>query len=131
MNLSVQELALLISALGLGAVLNSVVKAISEKRKVGADSVSVLTAAALTLVKPLQDELERERIERATELERERSDRAREHEQHIRELRDERAQATQLKNDLDAALDECRTLRRGLAAAHDELTRLRARLDEQ
>lgn len=117
--MTVQDIALLISALGLGAVLNSVVKAVTEKRKVGADTTSVLTAAARELVEPLRNELATERQERAEE-----------HRQHLAELQSERRQAEALKSELDRALDECRVLRRGLAAAHEELTRLRARLDQ-
>lgn len=117
-GLSSEQIALLLSALGIGAVLRDVAKSLLDRRKVGADTTSVLTTVAVSLVKPLSDQLEAERTERATE-----------HAQHIRELQEERAQAAALKTDLDAALDECRTLRKDLAAAHTELTRLRARLD--
>lgn len=135
--MTIEQAALLISALGLGAVLNSVVKAITEKRKLGADTTSILTAAARELVEPLRAELANERVERAAEnaehvarLQQERAERAAEHAEHIAELQREREQAAALTSDLDAALNECRTLRAGLAAAHRELTRLRARLDD-
>lgn len=117
--MTTQDVALLLSALGLGAILNSVVKALSDRRKLGADTTSILTSAARELVEPLRKELAAERAERVAE-----------HQEHVQELAAERAQVTQLKRDLDVALDECRTLRRGLAAAHDELTRLRARLEQ-
>lgn len=117
--MNTQDVALLISALGLGAVLNSVVKAITEKRKLGADTTSILTAAARELVEPLRKELTAERVERAQE-----------HAQHIAELKAERQQAAELRTELDNALTECRDLRADLESAHTELTRLRARLDE-
>ena len=117
--MTTQDIALMLSALGIGAVLNSVVKAFSDRRKLGADTTSVLTSAARELVEPLRKELAAERAERAAE-----------HREHVQALDAERAQVTQLRRDLDVALDECRTLRRGLSAAHAELTRLRARLEQ-
>jgi hypothetical protein len=118
-GLSSEQLALLLSALGIGAVLRDVARSLLDRRKVGADTTSVLTSVALTLVKPLNEQLEAERAVRATE-----------HAQHIADLRAERAQASALRDDLDKALTECRDLRDELEAAHKELTRLRARLDD-
>lgn len=117
MNMTIENVALLISALGLGAVLNSVVKAVSEKRKIGADATSVLTAAARELVEPLRQELKTERAERAQE-----------HEQHVRELKQEREQAAQLRAELDDALSDCRHLRDELHEARTEIEQLRAEL---
>lgn len=117
MNLTTEQIALLLSALGIGAVMRDVVKSVIDRRKLGADTTSVLTTVALSLVKPISDQLEAERTARAEE-----------HAQHIAELQEERAQAELLRADLDAALGECRTLRADLAAAHDELNALRARL---
>lgn len=115
--MSIEQIALMISALGIGAVLNSVVKAITEKRKVGADTTSVLTAAALTLVEPLRKELEAERVERA-----------REHQTHLEELASERRSASALRADLSSALDECHELRAELVEARAELVALRAQI---
>lgn len=115
--LSVEQVALLLSALGLGAVLNSVIKAVSEKRKVGADATSVLTAAARELVEPLRRELQTERAEREEE-----------HEKHLRELAHEKREAKAVRRELDRALEDCRLLRRDLQAAQVELEDLRARL---
>jgi hypothetical protein len=98
--------------------LRDVAKSVLDRRKLGADTTSVLTSVAVSLVEPLSRQLEAER-----------SERAKEHAQHIAELQEERLQAVALRADLAEALDECRDLRADLAAAHDELTRLRARLD--
>jgi polyhydroxyalkanoate synthesis regulator phasin len=118
-NLTTQDIALLLSALGLGAVLNSVVKALSDRRKLGADTTSILTSAARELVEPLRRELQTERQERAIE-----------HRQHIEELAYEKAEAASVRRELNRALEDCQLLRRDLAAAQDELADLRARLSE-
>jgi chromosome segregation ATPase len=115
--LSIEQVALLLSALGLGAVLNSVIKAVSEKRKIGADATSVLTAAARELVEPLRRELQTERAEREEE-----------HTKHLRELAHEKREAKAVRRELDRALEDCRLLRRDLQAAQAELEELRARL---
>lgn len=132
MNLTTQDVALLLSALGLGAVLNSIVKAVSDRRKLGADTTSILTSAARELVEPLRKELATEREERATEhrqhiedLAYEKEVRRREHEAHLRELAQEREQAAELRTELDGALGECRNLRDELSAARTEIDALR------
>lgn len=116
--ISTEQIALLLSALGIGAVLRDVAKSVLDRRKLGADTTSVLTTIAVSMVAPLSAQLEDEREQRVKD-----------HVEHIAELQAEREQAALLKRDLDAALEECRTLRRSLTAAHAELTALRARLD--
>lgn len=117
--MNVEDAALVLSALGFGAVAQAALRAITDRRKIGADTTSILTAAARELVEPLRKELATEREERAAE-----------HQQHVQELREEREAAAGLRADLDAALGEARTLRLSLSAAHRELTALRARLEQ-
>lgn len=105
--MTTSDVALLLTALGLGAVLQSVIAAVSQRRKVGADTMSVLTAAARELVEPLRKELAQERAEHSAELNME--------QEKVREVRSE----------LRAALDEVSELRDELAAARREAEQMR------
>lgn len=141
MSVTPEEIALVLSALGGGAVINSVVNALKDRKKVGADTVSVLTATARELVEPLRAELNAERAERAADHQRhiadltaERAERTQDHARHIEELRQERAAVAHVRTELDGALSEARGLRseladarQQLAEAYDEITELRAR----
>lgn len=116
--MNTQDVALVLSALGGGAVIQSVVNALKDRRKLGADTTSILTSAARELVEPLRKELATERAERADE-----------HRTHLAELEDERRKAESVRRELDRALEDCRLLRRELQQTKGELDRLRARLD--
>jgi septal ring factor EnvC (AmiA/AmiB activator) len=96
-------IAAVATSLGLGGVAVAVVNTVAQRRKVGADATSVVTAAARELVDPLRRELATERAEHTAEIEQGRAK--------VREIRDE----------LDRALDEAKNLRMELAAVRVEL----------
>jgi septal ring factor EnvC (AmiA/AmiB activator) len=96
-------IAAVATSLGLGGVAVAVVNTVAQRRKVGADATSVVTAAARELVDPLRRELATERAEHTAEIEQGRVK--------VREIRDE----------LDRALDEAKNLRMELAAVRVEL----------
>lgn len=116
MNLA--DIALIMTALGLGAILKSVIDAVSQRRKVGADVVNVLAAAAKELVEPLRQELAAERAAHKIEL-------AEEREQHDRELADEQRRVNSIRQQLDEALADVERLRRGLGETQQVVDELR------
>ena len=107
MNLN-QGLELMV-AVGLGAVLVEVLRAIFQRNKVKGDTAAILSAAARELVEPLHNELARERQE------------------HAADMLMEREKVKQLRVELDAALDDMRTLRRMVEALQDENAKYRSR----
>lgn len=102
-----ETIALVLTSLGLGGGIVEALRAISQRRKIGADAVAVISAAASELVEPLRRELANERREHALELEAERKK--------VAEVRDE----------LGQALEEARELRGELAMARVEADELR------
>jgi protein tyrosine/serine phosphatase len=109
---SATELATVLAALGFGGAFVAVVNAVSQRRKVGADATSVVTAAARELVDPLRRELANERAE------------------HAREVEAERMKVAQVRAELDAALREAKDLRNELAMARVEADALRRDREE-
>lgn len=101
------DVAVIIAALLSGGVLVEVFKALSQRRKVGADATAVVIAAARELVDPLRKELATER------------------EEHAREVEKERAKVALVRAELTAALDEAKYLRNELAMARVEADALR------
>lgn len=104
----------LLSGIGLGF------KAYLERRVLAANASSsnatataVLTSAAQELLQPLRDELVRERTDHAADIE------------------IERIKVRELRQDLEAAMAECRHLRRGLGVAHEELETLRNEMQRE
>lgn len=98
--MNAQDIVLILSALGLGAAIQQVVVALVQRRKIGADTVAVLTAAAADLVGPLRSELAAERAEVAS-----------------------------LRTELAACSSEAHHLRAELAAARVDADALRAGRD--
>lgn len=97
----------LIAALGLGGAIAAAVNAIVQRRRIGADTTAVITAAARELVDPLRKELATERAEHAAELDL------------------GRRRLEQMREELASAMDEARALRSELAAARSEADALR------
>lgn len=96
-------------ALGLGAVVVEILRAIFQRQKVKGDTAAILSAAARELVEPLHHELARERQE------------------HAANMVIERDKIQQLRIELDAALVDMRTLRRMVETLQDENLRYRTR----
>lgn len=102
------NLIYLLAAILGGGTLASIGNSIIQRRKVGADSTSVLTAAARELVDPLRQELANERRDHAEELEL------------------EHQKVIQVRDELAAALAEAHALRQELAMARVEADALRS-----
>lgn len=96
-------IAAVATSLGLGGVAVAVVNTVAQRRKVGADATSVVTAAARELVDPLRRELATERAE------------------HSAEIAEGRVKVREIRDELDRALDEAKNLRMELAAVRVEL----------
>lgn len=105
--MSAAELATLLAALGFGGALVAVVNAFSQRRKVGADTTAVVTAAARELVDPLRKELALERAE------------------HAKEIEAERRKVAEMRAELEACTEEAKVLRNELAMARVEADALR------
>lgn len=110
--MSPAELATVLAALGFGGAVVAVVNAVSQRRKVGADATSVVTAAARELVDPLRRELANERAE------------------HAREVEVERMKVAEVREELAQALTEAKSLRNELAMARVEADALRRDREE-
>lgn len=102
-----ESLALVLAAVLGGGTLASVVNAVLQRRKVGADATAVVIAAARELVDPLRQELANERAE------------------HSRELEVEQEKVIRFRKEMDAALVEAQQLRNELALARVEADELR------
>lgn len=105
--MSPETLVLVLAAALGGGTIAAVVNSISQRRKVGADATSVVTAAARELVDPLRRELNAERAE------------------HSREVEMERQKVSEVRVELAAAIKEAQHLRGELAMARVEADELR------
>lgn len=110
--MSPEALVVVIAAALGGGTFASVIASISQRRKVGADATSVVTAAARELVDPLRRELANERAE------------------HSREVDMERRKVAEVRVELAAALEEAQQLRGELAMARVEADELRREREE-
>lgn len=104
--------AIIAAIAGFATALVAVLNALVQRRKIGADATSVVTAAARELVDPLRRELANERAE------------------HAREVEAERMKVAEVRKELDQCADEARSLRNELAMARVEADALRRDREE-
>lgn len=104
-----QDVILLLSALGVGAILREVVVAFLQRRKLGADAVVLINAAAADSVSWMRRELAAERAE------------------HTAEIAENDAKVADLSDQLEACATQVQKLRAQLALATTDVEQLHAR----